>query len=121
VQQRQVRVCGRRRAQGFEHEQLLGGVGEVVLPAHDLRDPRVEIVDRDREVVEHRAVGARDHGIVEMDVLERRVAPDQVVHHRRAFVGHVQPHRALGLRLAAEAPLGAVSLLEGADGVGVRG
>ena len=35
-----------------EHEQLLGGVGEVVLPANDVGDPGVEVVDGDREVVE---------------------------------------------------------------------
>ena len=37
VQQRQVRVARRRRAERLEHEQLLGRVREVVLAAHDVR------------------------------------------------------------------------------------
>ena len=37
--------------------------------------PRVEVVDRDGEVVEHRAVGARDHRVVEVHVLEARCRP----------------------------------------------
>ena len=80
VQQRQMRVDGRRpiaaqsdRPCGLEHEQLLGSVRQVVLAAHDVRDPRVEVVDRDREVVQRRAVRARDHGVVEMHVLEARL------------------------------------------------
>ena len=42
------------------------------------------------------------------------------MHDRRALVGHAQPHRALGLGLAAEAALGAVLRLVGLDVVGGR-
>ncbi len=71
VQQRQVGVDRRLRAERLEHEQLLGRVGEVVLAANDVRDAGVEVVDGDGEVVEHAAVGARDHGVVEVHVLRR--------------------------------------------------
>ena len=111
VQQRQVRVPRRRRAQRLEHQQLLGRVGEVVLAAHDVRDAGVEVVDGDREVVERRAVGAGDHRVVHgwrwgsasrrgsrrrrpsrpSSGTRRRTAPDV-------------------LRLAAEAAVGAVAL-----------
>ena len=109
VQQRQVRVDrlrrrrrraprrDARRRHRLEHEQLLGRVGEVVLAADDVRDVRVEVVDGDREVVEDAAVGARDDRVVEVDVRERRVAADDVVHDGRALVGHAQAHRALAL------------------------
>ena len=71
-------------------------------------DLRVEVVDRDREVVEDGPVRAGDHGVVEVDVAERRVAADEVVDDGLALVGHAQAHRALGLGLAAEAAVGAV-------------
>ena len=109
VQQRQVRVARRRRAERLEHEQLLRRVREVVLAAHDVRDAGVEVVDRDGEVVEDRAVRACDHRVVHVDVLEARLAADHVVDDRLALVGHAQPHRPLGLRLAAEAALVAVA------------
>jgi hypothetical protein len=94
----------------------------MVLAPHDVRDGGVEIVDRDGEVVEHRAVRPGDHGVVEMEVLEARVPTDHVVDDRRPLVAHAQAHRAVGLALAAEAALGAVLLLVGLHvlGGGVR-
>jgi hypothetical protein len=84
----------------------------VVLAAHDVRDGRVEIVDRDREVVEHRAIRTRDHRIVEVYVFERGVATDQVVYDGGAAGRHAQPHCPLFLvlrqPLATEAALGTV-------------
>ena len=120
MQQRQVRVHRRLRAERLEHEQLLRRVGEVVLAAHDVRDLRVEVVDRDGEVVEDAAVGARDDGVVEMHVGERRVPADEVVHDGLALVGHAQADRAALLRLAPEAALRAVLRLVGVD-LGLRG
>ena len=120
MQQRQVRVKRRLRPpaeacreRGFQHQQLLGRVGEVVLAAHHVRDAGVQVVDRDREVVEHRAVRARDHGVVEMQVLEAGLAADQVVHDRRALLGDAQAHRSARLRIAPEAALGSVAALVG--------
>ena len=94
----------------------------MVLTAHDVRDGRVEIVDRDGKVVEHRPVRARDHGIVEMHMFKGCVATDQVVHDGGATGRHAQAHRPLVPRqpLAAEAALGAMQLLVSGD-VGGRG
>ena len=67
----------------------------MVLAAHHVRDRGIEVVDRDGEVVQRRAVRARDHRIVEMDVLEARVATHGVVHDRRALIGTRGRRRAL--------------------------
>ncbi len=84
----------------------------MILAPDDVRDARVQVVDRDREVVEHRPVGAGDHGIVEMDVLEARLTADGVVDDRRALVGHAQTNRRpVGLGLTPEPPVGAVGCL----------
>ncbi len=93
----------------------------MVLAADDVRDLGVEVVDRDREVVEDAAVGAGDDGVVHVHVLEGGVAADEVVDDGLALVGHAQAHGAVGLRLAAEAAVGAVLRLVGLDVVGRRG
>ena len=92
----------------------------MVLAAHDVCDGGVEVVDRDGEVVQHRSVGARDHGLVEVHVLEAGVAADHVVHDGRALVGHAQAHRAVCLGLAPKATVCAVALLVGPDVIGGR-
>src|SRR5580692_11566591 len=96
------------RAERLQHEQLLGRVGEMVLAAHHMRYLRVEVVDRYSEVVEHRAVGASDNGVVEVQVLEDGLAADDVAHDGRAVVGYVQTHGALRLLAPPESTLGAV-------------
>ena len=114
VQQRKVRVDRRLGAQRLVDPHVLGRIGVVVRAAHDMRDAGVVVVDHDGEVVDRRAVGARDHEVVLQDVLERALAADDVVDDRRALVGHPQAHGALALVLAAEAAV-AVGLLEGLD------
>ena len=120
VQQRQVGVQRRLRPERLEHEELLGRVREVILAAHDVGDGGVEVVDRDGEVVEDGQVRSGDHRVVEMDVGERRVAADEVVHDGRAIVGHAQAHRALGFDHAAKPAVGAMLGLVGVD-LGLRG
>ena len=81
----------------------------MILAADDVRDPGVEVVDGDREVVEGAAVGARDHRVVQRArSANARLAADEVVDDRRALVGDAQAHRALALVLAAEAAVVAV-------------
>ena len=125
VEQRQMGVARGRLAERVEHEQLLGGVREMVDAADDVGDPGVEVVDRDREVVDRRAVGPGDHRVVHVRVREARAADDHIVDDRLPLVGHAQPHRAARLRLAPEAAVRAVALLVGGDvvlrGVGVVG
>ena len=86
----------------------------MVGAADDVRDAHVEVIDHDGEVVERRAVGARDHEVVLERVLERALAADDVADDDRAVVGDAQAHRALPLVLAAEAAV-AVLLVPGLD------
>src|SRR5207244_432103 len=51
VEQRQVRVDRRVRAEGAQDQDLAGRVRKVVRSAHDVRDPHVAVVYGDREVV----------------------------------------------------------------------
>src|SRR3954451_9708352 len=108
VEQGQMGEEGRLGAERLVDEELLGRVREVVLAADDVRDLGVGVVDGDREVVENRPVRAGDHGVVEVDVAERRLAADEVVDDGLALVRHAQAHGAVALRLAAEAAVGAV-------------
>ena len=83
-----MRVAGGVGAQGLQDQQLLGRVGQVVLAAHHVGDPGVEVIDGDGEVVERRAVGAGDDRIVEVGVREAGLAADHVVDERLAVVGN---------------------------------
>ena len=85
VQQRQVRVARRRRAQRSEHEQLLGRVREVVLAAHDVGDRRRR--GRRRRPRSCRAPSRRagDHRVVDGSRSANRISPaDHVVDDRLA-------------------------------------
>ncbi len=63
--QRVVRVGGRRRAEGGEHEELARRVGQVVVAADDVTDRHLMIVDDGREVVAGGAVGAHDDEVAD--------------------------------------------------------
>ena len=103
VQQRQVGVAGRVDPERREDEQLLGRVRQVVVAADDLGDPHVGVVDRDREVVDRGAVGARDHEVVLEAILERDRAANHIVDHGLPLVGGAEANRRPlpGPRLAA--------------------
>ena len=120
VEQGHVGVERRLLPHRLQDQQLLGGVGVVVGAADDVGDAHVEVVDHDGEVVERRAVGARDHEVVLERVLERALAADDVADHDRAVVGDAQAHRALPLVLAAEAAV-AVLGVPGLDLVAAGG
>ena len=92
-----MRVDRRVGAERLVDAHVLGRVGVVVGAADDVGDPRVDVVDDDREVVDRRPVGARDHEVVEQRVLELGLAAHDVVDHRHAVVGHAQPDGALAL------------------------
>ena len=92
----------------------------MVGAADDVGDAHVEVIDHDGEVVERRAVGARDHEVVLERVLERALAADDVADDGRALVGDAQAHRALPLVLAAEAAV-AVLRVPGLDLVAAGG
>jgi hypothetical protein len=86
----------------------------MVGAADDVGDAGVVVVDDDREVVDRRAVGARDHEVVLERVVELRLAADHVDDRRRALVGDAQPDRSLAVVRAAEAAV-VVGLLERLD------
>ena len=114
VQQREVRVGGRLRAQRPQDHHLPRGVGDVVLAAHDLGDAHVAVVDGDGEVVERAAVRAADHEVLDRLVGGGDVAADLVVDDRLALVGHAQAHGAVVL-------VGVTARQQLLDRLGVRG
>ncbi len=50
-QQGEMGELGRRRAEGFEDEQVLEGVGQVILAADDVADAEIGVVGAGGEVV----------------------------------------------------------------------
>ncbi len=90
VQQRQVRIARRRDPQGLHHQQLLRGVGEMVVAADHVGDPHVRVVDGDREVVENGAITPGDDELVLSVIREAHLAADLVGDDRVAAVGDVQ-------------------------------
>ena len=68
-----------------DDRQLAEGVVEMVVAADDVGDAHVMVVDHHRQHVGRRAVGAQQDEIVELGVLDRDPALDQVVDHRLAL------------------------------------
>ena len=92
---------GTGRPERLVHEHLARRRAEQILAADHVRDGHVGVVDRVREVVGRHAVGAQDHVIAELRVLEAHVAADEVVHDALALVGHPQAdHRGVAGGLA---------------------
>ena len=60
--------------------------------APGLTAPEV-VIDRDREVVKHRAVAPGDHEVVVAPVREAHLAADQILHHGVPVIGYPQPDR----------------------------
>ena len=90
------------------HEHLARRRAEQVLAADHVRDAHVGVVDRVGEVVGGHAVGAHDHVVAELGVLEAHRAAHEIVDDARALVGHAQAdHRRVAGGLARGALLGA--------------
>ena len=77
-------------AQGAEERHVLGRVREVVVPAQDVRDPHVRVVDADGEMVERVPIGPHQDEVVEGVGRELHAAADEVVHDDR-LRRHPQP------------------------------
>jgi hypothetical protein len=95
-----VRHVGVRRqvgAQGFEEEDLLRRVRDVVLAADDVGDAGVGVVDRRGEVVRRRPVAPEEDEVFDALVRDLDPAFHDVVPGRRAFVRRAQADRALVL------------------------
>ena len=65
-QQRQVGERGRGDAEGFEDQDVLEGVGDVVLPAHDVADAQVGVVGAGAQVIGGHAVAAQQGEILDI-------------------------------------------------------
>ena len=81
---------GQGVAERLVDQDLLGGVGDMVVPAQHVRDLHEGVVDHDREVVGGDAVGLHDDEVVELVVLEGDGAMDQVVEDGLAGAGHLE-------------------------------
>ena len=89
-------------------QELARRAGHVLAAADHVRDAHVVVVDDDGEVVDRRAVGPRDHEVVELRGVLAARARDQIVPARvAAGVGHAQPQaerqRAVGSDLLVAA------------------
>ena len=88
---RHVGEAGQRGAERLVEQDLPRRVGDVVVAADDVRDPHVDVVDDDAEVVDRRAVGARDDEVVELGVAEDDAALHQIVDDGLAVDGRPEP------------------------------
>ena len=77
-EQGQVRELGRGRAEGFKDEEMLEGVGEVILAANDVGDAKVGIVDAGGQVVGGIGVGSQEGEVFYLVGQLRLVAVDTV-------------------------------------------
>ena len=88
-----------------DDRQLAEGVVEVVVAADDVRDAHVMIVDHHREHIGRGAVRAQQDEVVELGIGDLDLPLDEVVDHRLAGLGGLDPHderlaRLVGARLA---------------------
>ena len=83
-------------AQRLPDQQDLRRRGEEVLPTDHVGDGHVDVVHRVGQQEHGRAIGALDHEVLEVGVVERDVAPDEVVDDGLAVVGDPEPQGARG-------------------------
>ena len=74
-----------RESQGARQQDLLGGIGEVVVAAEHHVDARVGVVAHHRQVVGRAVVGAQDDQVVDVPVAEAHGAVDGVLPVGRAL------------------------------------
>ncbi len=95
-------------AERFPQQLLLGRVGQVFLRPDHVADLHADVVD-DIGEQEHRGpVGAGDHEVLEVAVVEGGRAPDQVDHHRLTLIRRPEAQRRLLSGLQAAIPAEAV-------------
>ena len=91
---RHVRKDRRLDAERAEDVDLPRRVVDVVVAADDVRDPHVDVVDDDAEVVGRRAVRPREHEIVELGVGDLDAPLDPIVPRHAAGQRILEPdHR----------------------------
>ena len=104
-EQRQVRERRHRRVQPLVDEHLARRGAEQILAADDVRDAHVGVVDRVHEVVRGHAVGAHDHVVAELRVLEAHLAAHDVGDDALALVGRAQADHRRDSRSLPRGPL----------------
>ena len=75
--QRHVAEGGQAGAERLVEQDLSRRVGEVIVAADHVRDPHLDVVDHDAEVVGRRAVGAEQDQVVELGRSGRRRGPSR--------------------------------------------
>ena len=102
AQQRHVHEHRRRPAERLVQHEVLGGRGNPLLGADDVRDLHDVIVHHVGQVIGGIAVGLEQHLIVDLPVLDGDGVAKRVVHHGAAIHRHLQAHHrrlvAVGLR-----------------------
>ena len=96
-----------RMAERPEQQDVLGGVGQVVLAADDVADLHRGVIDDDREVVERGAIRPDDDEVAtQRRRVDLDVPPDQVVERHDAFADPEPQREAPPLRLAGRSLVG---------------
>lgn len=91
VDQRVMRVLGRRGADGREQHELTSRVGEMVVAADHVRYLHVTVVDDGGEVIARQTVGTQDDEVADDVAAEAHRTADEVVDDDVA-IGHAQTH-----------------------------
>ena len=90
-------------AQRLIDPDLLRGVVDVVVPADDVGDPHLGVIDNHREIVRRIAVGPLDDQVVQLFVVEGDVPFDQVVHDGHPHLGAEESHHRI--RRSGQSPV----------------
>jgi hypothetical protein len=73
-----VSKARRRDAQRLVYENLFVRIGQMILPAYDVRDPHLYVVNHDRKVIERVAVGPEQHEVFYLRIIARLLAVDDI-------------------------------------------
>src|SRR5712692_5196930 len=82
-----MRKAGQFGAERLKQENLTRGIGQVVVPSHDVRDPQVCIINHRAKIVDWLAVGTHDDQIVQFVVLENYLPLNQILNDGFSLLG----------------------------------
>ncbi len=106
--QRNVGELGNRRLEGLVEQELLGRIRDVIVAAHDVRDPHLDIVGDDRQVVRGMAVRSQEDEVFDVCAIELDRAVHEVVE-ARGRLRHPEPDRARDAIAFASGDVGGAS------------
>src|SRR5207245_2809200 len=93
-----VRKPRRLSAERFEHLDLHGAVGHMVLTTHDMRHAEIDIVDHTWEQIQPASILAPRYGVTEQLRVEPLLPSDEIVpYDRRVMVEAEAPVRSAAL------------------------